>query len=367
MTISDKKIGVDNNSDGIIDYYNADVVTANDYYPFGMIMPGRKYEQTPGKSYRYSINGQEKEKELNENITTALYWEYDSRIGRRWNVDPVFKEYESPYAAFGNNPIWNMDPNGADTTKSLSNNQLGDAMKIASSEVKSVLKDKRKYHSKEVDKNLFNAIDNYQEKNKLTLGQSKEFQESVQQYYEGLSTVAWWSGAAEFEQLDRALINNPGVPAKRALQLTIASVRNTEAGMWGILGQSVNTALFISSAALFPQVGAKPSVPNMKPGPALRQAYESEVKGIKSWVSAMRGQGATSEEIARTVQLQRRLLGVKYKDLTPPKLLETIYKRNMEKYGDKLGPSVDWLRGKGKSWDDIIESASRPGGKDINF
>jgi YD repeat-containing protein len=43
VTISDKKIGVDNNSDGTVDYYTADVITANDYYPFGMAMPSRKY------------------------------------------------------------------------------------------------------------------------------------------------------------------------------------------------------------------------------------------------------------------------------------------------------------------------------------
>src|SRR4029079_2752636 len=28
-------------SDGLVDYYDADVRTAQDYYPFGMIMPGR--------------------------------------------------------------------------------------------------------------------------------------------------------------------------------------------------------------------------------------------------------------------------------------------------------------------------------------
>lgn len=97
--------------DGLIDYYAADISTANDYYPFGMQMPGRKYLQV-NSNYRYSINGQEKEAELNENITTALYWEYDSRIGRRWNVDPVVKESESPYLCFTGNPILLSDPLG---------------------------------------------------------------------------------------------------------------------------------------------------------------------------------------------------------------------------------------------------------------
>jgi hypothetical protein len=114
-TISDKKIPVSGNGT-LVDWYMADMATANDYYPFGMVMPGRKFAQA-GKDYRYSINGQEKDKELNENITTALYWEYDSRIGRRWNVDPVVKEWESPYATFSNSPIIRVDPFGnSDTT-----------------------------------------------------------------------------------------------------------------------------------------------------------------------------------------------------------------------------------------------------------
>ena len=46
---------------------------------------------------------------------TAEFWQYDSRLGRRWNVDPVFKEYESPYACFAGNPIWYNDKFGLDT------------------------------------------------------------------------------------------------------------------------------------------------------------------------------------------------------------------------------------------------------------
>ena len=78
---------------------------------------GRKFTQGTSK-YRYSINAQEKETDLNENITTALYWEYDSRIGRRWNLDPKPNASVSPYATFNNNPIFNTDPLG-DTTRGM--------------------------------------------------------------------------------------------------------------------------------------------------------------------------------------------------------------------------------------------------------
>jgi hypothetical protein len=79
-----------------------------------MNMPGRSFNSS---AYRYgAANGQEKSTEINENSYTAEYWQYDARLVRRWNVDPVKKEYESPYAAFGNNPIWLSDVNGADTT-----------------------------------------------------------------------------------------------------------------------------------------------------------------------------------------------------------------------------------------------------------
>jgi RHS repeat-associated protein len=81
-----------------------------------MMQPGRSYS-AGNQTYRYSINGQEKEMDLNENITTALYWEYDSRIGRRWNVDPIVKVWESPYSTFSNNPISYVDPNGLDSDR----------------------------------------------------------------------------------------------------------------------------------------------------------------------------------------------------------------------------------------------------------
>jgi RHS repeat-associated protein len=78
-----------------------------------MTMPGRKFSSTGG--YRYGFNGQENSNEIAVGLTTAMYWEYDSRIGRRWNLDPKPTSGLSQYTVFFNNPIWFNDPFG-DTT-----------------------------------------------------------------------------------------------------------------------------------------------------------------------------------------------------------------------------------------------------------
>ena len=80
-----------------------------------MVMPGRKFASASA-NYRYGFNGQEKSDEIkgDGNSFTAEYWEYDSRLVRRWNVDPITKPWESPYACFNGNPIMNIDPKGLD-------------------------------------------------------------------------------------------------------------------------------------------------------------------------------------------------------------------------------------------------------------
>ncbi|MCA6438162.1 MAG: hypothetical protein IM600_10810 [Bacteroidetes bacterium] len=81
------------------------------YHAFGMEMPGRKWQAS---NYRYSHNGHEKEEEIFSGAQSAEFWMYDSRIGRRWEIDPVVKPYESPYMAFSGNPIALADPKGLD-------------------------------------------------------------------------------------------------------------------------------------------------------------------------------------------------------------------------------------------------------------
>ena len=86
----------------------------SNYYPGGMLQPGRNFN---ADSYRYgSASGQEKVDEISGsgNHYTAEFWEYDPRLGRRWNIDPVVKPWESGYATFKNNPIYYTDRKGLD-------------------------------------------------------------------------------------------------------------------------------------------------------------------------------------------------------------------------------------------------------------
>jgi hypothetical protein len=89
------------------------VIEATDYYPFGMPMPGRTLSLSSTK-YRFGFNTQERENEVYGfgNLSTAEFWEYDTRLGRRWNLDPVDQIDISNYAVNGNNPIWYADPDG---------------------------------------------------------------------------------------------------------------------------------------------------------------------------------------------------------------------------------------------------------------
>jgi RHS repeat-associated protein len=65
-------------------------------------------------SYRFGFGGQERDNEIygSGNSYTAEYWQYDSRLGRRWNVDPVDQIGISNYATFRNNPILYIDQDG---------------------------------------------------------------------------------------------------------------------------------------------------------------------------------------------------------------------------------------------------------------
>lgn len=99
----------------------------------------------------------------------------------------------------------------------------------------------------------------------------------------------------------------------------------------------------------------------------VRGRYEAEVQGLRDTAEAMKRAGLSPEEIARKLNVDRNMLKSKYRKLSPADEVARFEQRNIEKYGDPLGPSIEWLRSHGKSWEDIIEGATRPGGGDLGF
>jgi hypothetical protein len=66
--------------------------------------------------YRYGFGGHEKDDEVkgSGNHYSFSDYGYDPRLGRRWQIDPLYKKYpaQSPYATFNGNPILYSDPTG---------------------------------------------------------------------------------------------------------------------------------------------------------------------------------------------------------------------------------------------------------------
>jgi len=67
-----------------------------------------------GVKYRYGFNTQKKDDDVagDGNSYTAVFWQYDSSLGIRFNLDPVIKDWESPYACFSDNPMYFTDIKG---------------------------------------------------------------------------------------------------------------------------------------------------------------------------------------------------------------------------------------------------------------
>ena len=132
----------------------ARVKSVNNYYAFGMLEEGMS-----GSSggYRYGFQGQEMDNEISGvgNLYTAEYWEYDSRLGRRWNMDPKTSPEGSSYRTFSDNPIIYIDPFGdkeyssiEEYKKATGKEELGEGDWLTT--------DREKWTEKWVKANLYN-------------------------------------------------------------------------------------------------------------------------------------------------------------------------------------------------------------------
>ena len=101
----------------------------------------------------------------------------------------------------------------------------------------------------------------------------------------------------------------------------------------------------------------------------LRRQYEAEVRALSNLRTDLTAAGLDVEQIARTLHKRRRAIGLRYKLRTPLSGSQgqiAIYRRNLRLYGNVLGPSVTWLRRRGRTWEEICESACRTGGHDLS-
>jgi RHS repeat-associated protein len=126
QVVTDRKLAQDNGvydpitglyssatEDGIVDYYTSDVVSQSDYYPFGMLLPGRNSSED---EYRYGFNGMEMDDEVSGKGNSYDFGArlYNSRVGRWLSRDPQESSYPSlaPYQFVDNSPIKFIDPDG---------------------------------------------------------------------------------------------------------------------------------------------------------------------------------------------------------------------------------------------------------------
>ncbi len=123
ITISDNKIGVATNNANLADFYEARVLSATDYYAFGMSMKGRSWQS---EKYRYGFNGQ-------ENDGDGGFQDYGMRvskekIGRFMSVDPITAQYPelTPYQFASNTPIEAIDLDGLENWSSKDGKQALD-------------------------------------------------------------------------------------------------------------------------------------------------------------------------------------------------------------------------------------------------
>ncbi len=125
-TITDNIFQVLSQDGNNLSHNEADVVSAQDYYPFGMLMPGRQWENAA--KFRYGFNGKENDNEIQGEGNQQDYGMriYDPRVGKFLSTDPLASSYAyyTPYQFAGDSPIKFVDLDGLEP--SVSGSKVGE-------------------------------------------------------------------------------------------------------------------------------------------------------------------------------------------------------------------------------------------------
>ncbi|MGV3636518.1 MAG: RHS repeat-associated core domain-containing protein, partial [Flavobacteriales bacterium] len=115
--VTDDPEGYSTDADPEAEEWHAGLLSAQEYEPFGSLLPGRNYSSDV---YRFGFQGQEKDDEVFGSTGTAISFEYrvhDPRVGRFLSIDPLAAKYPwfTPYQFAGNKPTWSREIEGLES------------------------------------------------------------------------------------------------------------------------------------------------------------------------------------------------------------------------------------------------------------
>jgi RHS repeat-associated protein len=296
-TVSDRRIQVDANSDGIVDSYKADIVSANDYYPGGMDMPGRSYS-IANTNYRYGFNGKEKDKEGSVQYDYGFRI-YDPRLVRFKSVDPISKEYAglTPYQFASNSPIWGIDRDGKEFQV---NNWLWDiwmdwefgdptgikTLKRGYEEKAAIETHQMSYHNDHVPADVQNTLDNTGRLDaniNIAKGVSRLTTFNIKTSFDILSSVAPLGEALEVS-LRGAEIVYGGIRAERVLVGSSERI--------AVIGRDFDARVLKFAAGFEKQTGKTV------------ETFQASSDAIKEWQGLLiKYKGNVSDEVAKSSQI----------------------------------------------------------------
>ncbi len=128
VVISDKRVSVCDEYLGV-DRFEAEVLSAMDYYPFGMLIPDRQwYANSDSSNYRFGFNGMERDNDISGQGNNLDFGAriYNSRLGRWMVTDPLEKSYPgvSSFNYASNSPTSMMDSDGMDGIRNGANSSI---------------------------------------------------------------------------------------------------------------------------------------------------------------------------------------------------------------------------------------------------
>jgi RHS repeat-associated protein len=90
------------------------VLSSQDYFPFGMVMTERSFQENQERKYRWGFNGMEEDPDMGEGMLDFEARGYNSQICRFTSVDRQEASFpsNSPYSYCFNNPMLLVDTSG---------------------------------------------------------------------------------------------------------------------------------------------------------------------------------------------------------------------------------------------------------------